>query len=339
MLAIRQVTDRGAKRKLWLAVAVGLLVLGIVTSTVFLLSSPYRALDPEVAKAMADLEPGLSPLQRTALRTCPWLEPAFPRLFRRQPPAPGQIPVYHRFSHLGDRAKPAVPHLLRMLASRDPMTRAGAFTALQALRVDPAKVAAELGSPRVPRDEVVRRVTWELVAGAAYAPPGSQEWSWQLLTALGPNATNALPDLVGNLTEKRHVGQTLGVLAGMGTNAAAGLPAILGLLNDPTGYYLQQAEAAKAIGSIGMATEPVMTALRATLTNAPSVVRVRAAGALRRLGAPDQEVLSILDPAATHKLATVRAAALEELADIGASRGMAQEATPGAAVPATRPTR
>ena len=316
MSAIRKVGARTKKRVLLRAMVAGMLVIGAVSGCVLLWrSSPSPALDPEVAKAIAELEPGLTPIQRTVLRTCPSLESYFPRLFRRRASRP--YPVDGRFTALGDRARPAVPILLRMLASHHHDTRWRAFTALLVIQADPAAVAAVLQSRPASRDEFVLGVAWSLGQGANFTPPRRCEWGWQLLAALGPAGTNAIPALVDNLRLRQRVEHSLAALGGMGTNAASALPVILALLNDPAGDYQHQAKAAAAIGQIGVATEPVMSSLRLASANAPSLVRARAAGALGRLGAPTEEVLRVLNQTATHKLATVRAAALEELAALG----------------------
>lgn len=218
------------------------------------------------------------------------LRDELPENLRSQLEAPVPQNLRHAYAawalgEIGPAAKDAVPDLLRALASPDPVVRIDIIKSLRKIdQRTPEVISALIKSAQDPNPEIKEAAVWTLQWMAPESAPAAPVFQ-QLLTdpvqarlaasglgALGPAASNAIPDLI--------------LLMNTGTN----LPA--SALNKPSGpsaFYvppnlpaMNSTMAARSLGNIGVASPEVLAALRAAAST-ESVVKTNALTSLEKL--------------------------------------------------------
>ncbi len=186
---------------------------------------------------------------------------------------------------IGPAAKDAVPDLLRALASPDPVVRTDIVKSLRKIdQRTPEVISALIKSAQDPNPDIKEAAVWTLRWMAPESAPAAPVFQKLLadpvqarlaasgLGALGPAASNAIPDLI--------------LLMNTGTN----LPATaLNKPAGPPGFYvppnlpaMNSSMAAQSLGNVGIASAEVLAALRAA-AGTDSVVKTNALASLEKL--------------------------------------------------------
>jgi len=218
------------------------------------------------------------------------LRDELPENLRSQLEAPVPQNLRHAYAawalgEIGPAAQGAVPDLLRALASPDPVVRTDIVKSLRKIdQRSPEVISALIKSAQDPHPDVKEAAVWTLrwlapesapaipVFRKLLADPVQARLAASGLGALGPAASNAIPDLI--------------LLMNTGTNLPA---STLSKPAGPPGFYvppnlpaMNSSMAAQSLGNVGIASPEVLAALRAAAST-DSVVKTNALASLEKL--------------------------------------------------------
>lgn len=146
-----------------------------------------------------------------------------------------------------------------------------------------------------------------------------RRFALRCLSALGPSAKEAVPDLLRLAQAKEDhefAAAIIQVFGTIGSGASAAEPLLKTILQDSGEWSDLRAAAAQALSRINPNGPETRTLLERALRDDHALVRVRAAGGLAQLRGTSEGLMPILTNALGHKLASVRIAALESLAEL-----------------------
>ena len=178
----------------------------------------------------------------------------------------------------GERARPAVPALIRVLGDHDRSVRYEAVLALGAVgRGDQRAAAGLAGALRAPEREVRQEATralWEADRSnpAIAAALGVQLLDWQ---------PDEYLDLLGEATLELLAPLATGVFNPAGSRTVVRQLAFVPRLRFQ--IRLERQEAAELLGHLGVAARPALPALRLAAQDGDPVVRKAAAEALKKV--------------------------------------------------------
>ena len=233
---------------------------------------------------------------------------------------------------MGTNAWPAVPTLVGALTSANDAVAWSAGIALADMRADEcpdwSRAAKALQGARRPA-----RVFCQLLLntqgafGKRYDPVRGR-FALIGLSATGPAVSSVYSDVINVVkSEEEPDFRALAVtaVAKAETERSRWMPLLKGVLRNREEWPQVSAAAAEALAAGAPQDPEARDLLRQALQDPRALVRLAAARALWKLGAPVDQVLPGLRALLSHKLATVRAGALLGLSEMG---GAARECLP-----------
>lgn len=222
---------------------------------------------------------------------------------------------------MGKIAWPAIPALMNALHERDPSIRVMAADVLAKVKANESPIFEKL-KPGLKDDErAAQAFRWLLKGNDEFGRPYDRRFALMGLAACGPAARVALPEMLELAQGKQQEGHDLRVSAlaaidALGSEAKGTLPALKQIIRDPEEWPEVRAAAVSATAAIAPNNADLIALLQPLLADERSLVRIAAANALIERVPPDA-LLPILTNALSHKLPTIRRAALDALARLG----------------------
>jgi hypothetical protein len=227
----------------------------------------------------------------------------------------------------------AIPALLKLTRRPDPGDRIRALAVLSQIEAQrspdfPGLIRKYGSSPRSIESFVWlvdrRNEFWLSTSGlwmtGSPFNAGYKKLGLLCLSLSGPAAKPAVPRLLAlaESEEDHELGAAaVEALGHIGPGAQAALPLLRKLVVDREKWPDLRSASALAWARINPKDPGLIPLLRELLSDDRALVRVRAAGALGELHQEPGELLPVLTNALTHKLVSVRLAALESLAGLG----------------------
>lgn len=234
-----------------------------------------------------------------------------------------RIKAMGELARMGTNAWPAVPLLVDLLDDKDMQCSFSAASVLARIRAsehpDWTKMEARLGG----RSGAVFILRHMIFGKDQFGRPydaAHRRFAMIGLAAIGPKAGSAYPELM----EVVKYGEDQ-ELRGLALNASARIdtdktrPLLKNLLQNTAEWPQVSATAALALADTAADDPETRNLLRAALQDPRSLARLGAARALWRLKAPADQVLPVMTGLLGHKLPSIRKAALEAIAEMGAA--------------------
>jgi HEAT repeat protein len=231
---------------------------------------------------------------------------------------------------IGPAAAGSYAPLAERIVDADPQARREAVKALRRIKADRAKLIPALigvlekssSTEVIPAMQAIAEAGKEAVPGliAALAHPEARYWALQILTQIGPDAAEAVPAIVGTLTDERVEVRREAVLClgHLGSAAKSSATPLLALTVDNDAAT--RAAAVWAAVMVGAPAEEARPKIEGLLNDSDPLVQVMATWANAKFSPDDVEKkkAAITKAAATlsDKNAPIRAAAARVLCDL-----------------------
>ena len=221
---------------------------------------------------------------------------------------------------MGQNAWPAIPALMSALHNRDPVARVAAADVLAKVKANESPMFEKLKAGLKDDERAAQAFRWLLKGSDEFGRPYDRRFALMGLAACGPAAKIALLEMIELAQSKQSEQHELRVLAlaaigSLGAEAKGTLPALKQIIRDQEEWSDVSAAAVSAVAVIAPNTD-LIALLQPLLNDERSLVRIAAANALIERVPPDT-LLPILTNALSHKLPSIRHAALDALAHLG----------------------
>lgn len=283
-----------------------------------LLSDPDAAVVTHAALALGAIGPGAAAA----------VEPLTAQLANESP----KVRAYaaHALGMIGPPAAGSYAQLAERIVDTDPQARREAVKALRRIQADRAKLLPALisvlekssSTEVIPAMHAIAEAGKEAVPGLiqALAHPEARYWALQILAQIGANAAEAVPAVIGTLTDERVEVRREAVLClgHIGPAAKSSVAPLLQLTVDSDAAT--RAAAVWAVVMVGASADEARPKIEGLLNDADPLVQVMAAWANAKLSPDDVEKkkAAITKAAATlaDKNAPIRSAAARVLCDL-----------------------
>jgi HEAT repeat protein len=232
-----------------------------------------------------------------------------------------RVKAMEELSRMGTNAWPVVPVLVGFLYDKDMQCSFSAATVLARINAQSHPEWPELEKRLRGRSQAVLTLRYLIFGKDIYGRPGDaaqRRFAMIGLAAIGPKAASAYPELI----EVVKYGEDH-ELRGVALNAAARidtaktLPLLKEILKNRAEWPQVSAAAALALADTAPEAPETRGLLENALDDSRSLARLGAARALWRLKAPSDQVLPVMTALLSHKLTSIRKAALEAIAEMG----------------------
>jgi HEAT repeat protein len=234
-----------------------------------------------------------------------------------------RLEAVQALSRMGTNAWPAVPALVTTTMHKDLSIGVPAAEALVGIKAEecPEWVRLRKGLAGQTMAAMTFRylVVGNNITGISY-DLAHRRFGLLGLAATGPAAAVAYGDIVeilrfSNESELRF--WAVVALGGMGAEKRETLPVLKKVLQDPEEWPNVRAAAAQALVNVAPKDEETRVLLQQMLQDPRAAVRLGAARALWKANGTAEQILAVLTPLLGHRLATIRAGALEGVSEMG----------------------